>query len=260
VSELMKSLAQSEQGYKAIHTPPPVTAHQFSQPKRKNNVVLIIALILLPPIASIAYIGYDAKQSWQRQTEQAMVAFEEEQERKILPNTPLVTFLAYPEFAELRAIEPSLEPQDSETKLVGYTSNEAKHSNNNAKPVSDDFQLESLDLSGLSSELAERVQDALNGDVSSPSPSSNYSSNDVEKIELVDYEYVFEGKLPAMNLQTHMYAGNVQHRWVKINGVELYEGDWISTAVQLLTITPRYITVGFDGDVIEIPALYEWQG
>ncbi|MFC1234681.1 general secretion pathway protein GspB [Vibrio sp. F74] len=257
MSELMKSLAQSEQGYKAIHTPSPVTAHQFSQPKRKNNLVLIISLILLPPVASIAYIGYNAEQSWQRQTEQAMRAFEEQQR---LPKSPLVKFLAYPEFAELRTIEPPQESQVNKAKLVGHTSDEAKNSNNNVKPVSDDFQLESLDLSGLSSELAERVQDALNGDVSSQLPSSNDSPNDVEKIELVDYEYVFEGKLPAMNLQTHMYAGNVQHRWVKINGVELYEGDWISAAVQLLTITPRYITVGFDGDVIEIPALYEWQG
>lgn len=257
MSELMKSLAQSEQGYKAIHTPPPVALNQIHQPKRKNNLVLLISLILLPPVASIAYIGYDAEQSWQRQTEQAMRALEEQQR---LPKPPLVTFLAYPEFAELRTIEPSLAPQANKAMLVGYTSDEAKHTNNNVKPVSDDFQLESLDLSGLSSELAERVQDALDGSASSQSQQSSYSPNDVEKIELVDYEYVFEGKLPAMNLQTHMYAGNVQHRWVKINGVELYEGDWISDAVQLLTITPRYITVGFDGDVIEIPALYEWQG
>ncbi|MDB1122958.1 general secretion pathway protein GspB [Vibrio algarum] len=264
MSELMKSLAQSEQGYRTMHSSSPVILNHTHLPKRKNNLVLMVSLVLLPPIASIAYLGYDAKQSWQQQTERAMQTIERQKQLQSVPKPPLVTFLAYPELTELRAIDRSqfninnveadISPQVKQTGI------NAAGIVNEAKPIRDDLHLDTLDLSGLSSELAERVQDALDGEGSTQPQQTQYSSDEVETIELVNYEYVFRGKLPAMNLQTHMYASNEQSRWVKINGVERHEGDWVNDSVQVLTITPRFITVGFEGDVIEIPALYEWEG
>nr|WP_281259838.1 general secretion pathway protein GspB [Vibrio albus] len=63
-----------------------------------------------------------------------------------------------------------------------------------------------------------------------------------------------------MDLQTHMYSSSAEGRWVKINGQELHEGDWLDDQVQLLSISPRNIVVRFGGQQIEIPALYEWEG
>lgn len=264
MSELMKSLADSEQRYRMIHTASPEVSNKTYVPKRKSNVMLMIALVVLPPITSIGYIGYNAKQSWQHQTELAMLAIERQRELQNVPKSPLVKFLVYPEISDLKTIDRSTvntSTTEIESRLVVETVNrDIVETKSETEPLSDDLQLGSLDLSGLSSELAERVQDALDGEDATKSERERYSDDEVERIKLVNYEYVFKGKLPAMNLQTHMYASNEQSRWVKINGVERHEGDWVDDSVQLLTITPRYITVGFSGDVIEIPALYEWEG
>ncbi len=52
-----------------------------------------------------------------------------------------------------------------------------------------------------------------------------------------------------------------KNRWVKVNGKEVYQGEWIvPNQVKLITMTPRALTVQFQNQLIEIPALYEWRG
>nr|WP_277868788.1 general secretion pathway protein GspB [Vibrio sp. 10N.286.49.B3] len=63
-----------------------------------------------------------------------------------------------------------------------------------------------------------------------------------------------------MNLQTHMYSSDANRRWVKINGKEYQEGDWIEAELQLLTISAQSVTVEFNQQQIKLPALYDWLG
>ncbi|GEM78364.1 general secretion pathway protein GspB [Vibrio superstes] len=124
-----------------------------------------------------------------------------------------------------------------------------------------EWSLPELDLSGLSPELASSVASVLEN------PSS-YQVDEINEDELSNVQVVeldkdserFRGRLPALNLQTHMYASNPKHRWVKVNGSELQEGDSIDGDIKIVEIAPRYIVVEFSGEKIEIPALYDWQG
>jgi general secretion pathway protein B len=68
------------------------------------------------------------------------------------------------------------------------------------------------------------------------------------------------GKLPALNFQTHVYSSKESKRWVKINGTEYGQGDWINDDLQLVAIEQQSCLVRFKGEEIEIPALYDWQG
>ncbi|WP_261816614.1 general secretion pathway protein GspB [Vibrio gallicus] len=139
-----------------------------------------------------------------------------------------------------------------------------------AKDGADDGQwnLSKLDLSGLSPELANQVSSILKDSpdvLESDSKSGSQRSNQVpsQSSNLVDIEKnsaKYHGRLPALNLQTHMYASSSNHRWVKINGKELQEGQSAGAGVKLVEIAPRYIVVSFAGDKIKIPALYEWKG
>ena len=70
----------------------------------------------------------------------------------------------------------------------------------------------------------------------------------------------FRGQLPAMNLQTHLYASEVEKRMVTINHHELKEGEWLNDLIQIREISPRYIVIYFDHQEIKVPALYEWAG
>ncbi len=118
------------------------------------------------------------------------------------------------------------------------------------------LELGELDLSGLSPELAQRVQSALDEDHAADEDIFPVQS----VIRLEEEQAQWHGRLPAMNLQTHMYSSSEEGRWVKINGQELHEGEWLDDQVRLLSISPRNIVVEFSGQQIEIPALYEWNG
>lgn len=117
-----------------------------------------------------------------------------------------------------------------------------------------DFTLDDIDLSSLSPDLAMKVENALSKSGSATSQRST-PVNDLE-----GNAQQWQGRLPALNLQTHMYASDSQRRWVKINNVEYHQGDVVDGQVTLKEIQPQAVIVEFQGEQIRIPALYEWEG
>lgn len=280
MSQIMKALQESEMNHQAGQ-PTSVASGSLSQQQPKTTgwlFYLFLALIL--PCGLLVINVVKTNNEWQQQTEdrlamQQQLAVEQQQ-----MNTSIAIELSYPE-------KPTLEPLSAIRERLGKNSkprvvdvvavnNEkpsatgvvasndastinASNINDSKSSDGDDLKLDSLDLSGLSPELAKRVQQAFNVE--------SGSSNSVEQdraiktaIKLVENERQFVGQLPAMNLQTHMYASNKDSRWVKINGRELYEGDWLNNQIRLISISPRNVVIEYKGESIEIPALYEWKG
>ncbi|WP_104401317.1 general secretion pathway protein GspB [Vibrio penaeicida] len=142
--------------------------------------------------------------------------------------------------------------------LSSQTQEKSQTDQKSQKPIEQKKEtLDNLDLSSLSPELAQAVQSAIH-DTANPN-SRRYDDEPVEATPLVGNERRFQGKLPALNLQTHMYASNKDRRWVKVNGKELKEGDWVDDKVMINSITPRTVVVEFAGQKIELPALHEWR-
>lgn len=111
---------------------------------------------------------------------------------------------------------------------------------------------ERLDLSELSPELALKVESALNTSQVEPEQKG-------EAINLSQQPDAWYDRLPAMNFQTHVYSSRVAKRWVKINGVEYGEGDWIGD-VELVAIEQQSCIIRYQSELIKVPALYDWQG
>ena len=93
-----------------------------------------------------------------------------------------------------------------------------------------------------------------------PMDSRPASQMEPQVIELENHVNSLSGVLPKLDLQTHMYSSSENKRWVKVNGQEVSQGDWIGNDVQLLEIKPQSVVVEFNQQKIEIPALYEWKG
>ncbi|WP_428773014.1 general secretion pathway protein GspB [Vibrio sp.] len=117
--------------------------------------------------------------------------------------------------------------------------------------------LQDIDLSGLSPELAQRVESVLED--SQPAETSSEPASQ-SALNLATQGAGLRGKLPAMNFQTHVYSSNENKRWVKINGVEYSQGDRISADVELVAIEPRACLIRYAGQLIQVPALYDWRG
>ncbi|UJF19112.1 general secretion pathway protein GspB [Vibrio sp. SS-MA-C1-2] len=146
--------------------------------------------------------------------------------------------------------------QNSETKRRGQVSSSADepyiYQDQQSIEKSDQFNLNNLDYSELSPELAAQVRKAMSN-----------SDTDVEEDLVVkpisQLSEDTKAQLPSLNLQTHLYASDVDNRWVKVNGVERQQGDVIASGVILERIEPRQVIIRFQGELISMEALSEWQ-
>ncbi|PMG29378.1 general secretion pathway protein GspA [Vibrio splendidus] len=127
---------------------------------------------------------------------------------------------------------------------------------------SDSDLLQGLDLSELPPELALKLESMMGEQQSAPEPMDSRPAGQVgsQVIELESHSNSLSGVLPKLDLQTHMYSSSETKRWVKVNGQEVAQGDWIGRDIQLLEIKPQSVIIEFNQQKIEIPALYEWKG
>lgn len=64
--------------------------------------------------------------------------------------------------------------------------------------------------------------------------------------------------LPKMSFSTHIFASSKQDRWVRVNGVQMREGDWIEGEVQLVEITQHHVILNYQGQSFRMAALTDW--
>ncbi|MEZ8153800.1 general secretion pathway protein GspB [Vibrio splendidus] len=135
-------------------------------------------------------------------------------------------------------------------------------SNENTDLQSDSDLLQGLDLSELPPDLALKLESMMGEQQSVPEPMDSRPAGQVgsQVIELETHTNSLSGVLPKLDLQTHMYSSSETKRWVKVNGQEVAQGDWIGRDIQLLEIKPQSVIIEFNQQKIEIPALYEWKG
>ncbi|CAM4182112.1 general secretion pathway protein GspB [Vibrio neonatus] len=184
------------------------------------------------------------------------------EETQPVTDTRVVSSSATPAPATSKA-ETKSEPTTATSKAANNTtSNTTSKEPKKTTPqaADDEWDLSNLDLSQLSPELAGRVTHALDTPSSLDEQGERNSLDHIKVNELDKNVDRYKGRLPALNLQTHMYASNPKHRLVKINGKELQEGDMINDQTKLVVISPRFIVVEFGGEKIQIPALYDWHG
>ncbi|MEZ9526630.1 AAA family ATPase [Enterovibrio norvegicus] len=132
-------------------------------------------------------------------------------------------------------------------------------SGNGSSNPDGDLNLEDLDLSSLSPELALKVQNALGGDrtrgLDAKLERTDGTSN---VVSIADISSQMFDRLPKMDFQTHIYASDAKRSWVKVNGRETKEGQFVADGVLLRGIEPQQVVVQFEDSLIAIPALTSW--
>ncbi|WP_394221802.1 general secretion pathway protein GspB [Alteromonas gracilis] len=65
-------------------------------------------------------------------------------------------------------------------------------------------------------------------------------------------------RLPSMNFSAHMYASRPSDRWVRVNGRQIGEGDWIADRVQIVNIEAQRVVLSFEEELFTMAALTDW--
>jgi len=65
-------------------------------------------------------------------------------------------------------------------------------------------------------------------------------------------------RLPTMNFSAHMYASRPADRWVRVNGRQMGEGEWIQDKVQIINIEAQRVVLSFEDELFTMAALTDW--
>lgn len=248
MSKVMQQLKHSERSHLASGSAMPVSSQLTAPQQAHSRGLRYLAIALVPPTLVAAVVALQTyqsqKQSWLESNVSQTVSIEVPFEYQVE---------AAPDFGPL-----AVTYQQSSVNSADFVQDEY-----DGEPLPEPLPasgqtdlLQGIDLSGLSPELAQRFETVLNSKprTEEPEGSDNTASNLSHQPER------WYGKLPAMNFQTHVYSSKANKRWVKINGVEYSEGDWISNSVELVAIEQQACLIRFEGELIEVPALYDWKG
>ncbi|MDD9195219.1 general secretion pathway protein GspB [Aliivibrio sp. S3MY1] len=218
------------------------------------------SIVVLPPLVVSSYLSLPYYKASQQELE---------------PYKPTYTVLSLPTLdtkkLPLHATELSLnrlkEPAENMNSIEEFGGVSNSKDNNDIEKLTaeqnqEPLDIDNLDLSGLSPELAARFTSILNepSEIEEQYENESAKYGDSPYVELDKKGTQFSGQLPALNFQTHNYTSKPSLRWVKVNGKEVNLGGHISNGITLLEINPRNVVIDFKGQKIGIPALYEWKG
>lgn len=258
MSKVMQQLKHSERRHLASGSTL-ATSPLMASPQHKHSFGLgYLALAIVPPILVAAMFTVQSYQSEKEKWLQSNIA----QTVTIPVPFEYQTFQA-PDFGPLAATYQQHDdtlPDEAGDTDVGNASLPSEsvnktHSLTVESQESNEELLQGIDLSDFSPELAQRFETVLNS-----TPSVEKADENDAALNLSHHSERWYGKLPAMNFQTHVYSSKANKRWVKINGAEYSEGEWIDREVELVAIEQQSCLIRFRGDLIEVPALYDWKG
>lgn len=140
--------------------------------------------------------------------------------------------------------------------------------NRNLEPVIS--QSQNVQNSVVSPELMKRFEDAMAELEKESSPTvaddgetleygnvaNDYNNTQVQRVDQLPARVMT--RLPSMSFSAHMYASNPQDRWVKLNGIEMGEGEWLDDKLFIERIEPQHVIMLFEGHQFSMRALSEW--
>lgn len=129
----------------------------------------------------------------------------------------------------------------------------------NARGSKDYGQAPTRELSAneVPQELRDKFQSAMDSLASEPKqPTVSEYAAPARDVQSLDD--IIQRQIPPLRFEAHVYATEPMQRWVKVNGKDLQEGQWITADIQLKEITPQYVLMQTGRQMFSMQALSEW--
>lgn len=114
-----------------------------------------------------------------------------------------------------------------------------------------------LTTADVSEELRHKFALAL--EQSDPLPRhQSVTSHAAPARDIQTLDELLKRQIPPLRFEAHIYASDPKQRWVKVNGKDLQEGQWVTADIQLKEITPQYVLLQTGRQMFSMEALSEW--
>ncbi|MBD3585453.1 GspB domain-containing protein [Salinimonas sp. HHU 13199] len=163
---------------------------------------------------------------------------------------------------------PPVEDGVDNTVANEQNNDEAALTNQQATEATDDYEgtvLNQPDVptqGQVSQELLDKfnkaIEDLDSDEASAEQPAETpvTVSQDIQRVDQLPVRMLT--RLPTMKFSAHMYASNPADRWVRVNGNQLGEGDWIADKVQIVAIQGQRVVLEFENERFTMAALTDW--
>ncbi len=100
-------------------------------------------------------------------------------------------------------------------------------------------------------------QSAIEQTKQSDEQQTNVTADNSELIPLSQMPTWVQNGVPSLAFEMHIYASDGQG-WVRVNGRDRYEGDYIARELLLNEIRPQQVILSFRGEKFTMAALSSW--
>lgn len=125
-------------------------------------------------------------------------------------------------------------------------------------PVDELLPAAELEQSDVSAELRGKFESALAAADSPQQRKQEINYHDIPAPDINQLDDLLQRQLPALRFEAHVYATDAKQRWIKVNGKDLQQGQWVTADIQVKEILPQYVVLQFNQVQFSVEALSDW--
>jgi hypothetical protein len=125
-------------------------------------------------------------------------------------------------------------------------------------PVDELLPAAELEQSDVSAELRDKFESALAAADSPQQRKQEINYHDVPAQDINQLDDLMQRQLPSLRFEAHVYATDAKQRWIKVNGKDLQQGQWVTADIQVKEILPQYVVLQFNQVQFSVEALADW--
>ena len=125
-------------------------------------------------------------------------------------------------------------------------------------PVDELLPAAELEQSDVSAELRDKFESALAAADSPQQRKQEINYHDVPAQDINQLDDLLQRQLPSLRFEAHVYATDAKQRWIKVNGKDLQQGQWVTADIQVKEILPQYVVLQFNQVQFSVEALADW--
>ena len=148
--------------------------------------------------------------------------------------------------------------EEVEEDFIDFEQMQEADTEEDLTPVDELLPAAELEESDVSAELRGKFESALAAADSPQQRKQEINYHDVPAQDINQLDDLLQRQLPSLRFEAHVYATDAKQRWIKVNGKDLQQGQWVTADLQVKEILPQYVVLQFNQVQFSVEALTDW--
>lgn len=147
---------------------------------------------------------------------------------------------------------------DSEEDFIDFEQMQEADAEAELTPVEELLPAAEIEQSDVSAELRGKFESALAAADGSQLRKQQINYHDAPAQDINQLDTLLQRQIPSLRFEAHVYATDPKQRWIKVNGKDLQQGQWVTADIQVKEILPQYVVLQLNQTTFSVEALADW--